>query len=179
LTDELAIQLLGSTDFEDKLWTLQNMGPNLQWSPALKETVLGIIGHEQGLLSAGALSALPDSLLEDPEVQLAFTRQFPAITYLNQRKILERLAKAAVLNNQAALELSVWFQEMNPYVLDGVLALYRAKRVQNDMIEQRIIQLLNHENLFIARKAVGYLETKNVNDKQVLRQIKKIRQNRN
>lgn len=179
LTDELAIQLLGSADFEDKFWTLQNMGPRLQWSVQLKKTVLEIIVHEKGLLSTEALSALPDSLLEDPEIQLAFARQFPEMAYLNQRKILERLAKVDALDSQATLEFSAHLLQMSPNVLDGVLALYRAKQVQNEMIDQRIVRLLGHENLFIARKAADYLETKNVNDKQVLRQIKKIRQNRN
>lgn len=179
LTDELALQLLKSPDFEDKFWTLENMGPSLQWSDSLQDAILQFIMHEPGILSTQALSAFPDSLLEEPEVQLILTRGFSGMAYHNQRKTLERLTKVSSLNIRTAMEFSDHFYEMSPNVLDGVLKLYQVQQVQNDVIDQRIAQLLGHENLFIARKAVDYLETKNIKDKQVLRQIKKIKQKTN
>jgi len=102
LSDQLAAELLKSPDFEDKYWTLENMGPKLQWSSPFRDQMAGLILNDQGILAVQALAAVPDSLLGREDFQNRLISGFSQIAYLNRRKLLERLGKGIRIHTGAA-----------------------------------------------------------------------------
>ena len=177
LTDQLAVKLLESPDFEDKRWTLENMGPQLRWNDELRQVVLDKILHGQDILAAQALSAFPDSILAENSVQTTLAEGFSGMAYANQRKVLEKLSHVSVLDPQAALLLAGTLTGLRADLVDDVFQLFEVHHVQNEAIDRMVVLLLNLENRFIARRAAEYLETSDIKDKKVRRQIKKIRLN--
>jgi hypothetical protein len=178
LTDELALLLLKSQDFGDKLWTIENMGQKLYWNNELRQVVLDLIVNEKGILAVQALAVFPDTLLEEPEAQLALTRQFAGMAYGTQRKVLERLSRLSHLDTGAVQTLATVLGDLNSGVIDGVLKLFRTHQIEDEDVDQKVALLLDHDNLFLARRAADYFTDKKTNDKKILRRISKIRKGR-
>ena len=173
LTDELALQLIKSADFEDQLWTLENMGPALKWTSGLREAVLDKIMREHGILASMALSAFPDSILQESSMQLILTEGFSGMAYINQRNLLKRLKDGPHLDIQAARILAGKLSSLSAGIIGHVLEVFEAHQLRDERIDGLVVQLLDHDNRFIAGKAVDYLKTKGITDKKVLRKIKK------
>ncbi len=174
LTDQLVVKLLESPDFEDKRWTLENMGPELQWSSQLRQVVLYEIIRDDDILAVQALSALPDSLIRDSTIRNGLIKSLAGMSDLKQRKILEKLDKSPELDLRAALLLAEALSDLSEEGVDCVFKLLEKHRIRNPDIDQMVIPLLDHENRFIGRKAANFLETKDIRDHRVRRKIRKI-----
>ncbi len=175
LSDQLAAELLKSPDFEDKYWTLENMGPKLQWSSPFRDQMAGLILNDQGILAVQALAAVPDSLLGREDFQNRLISGFSQIAYLNRRKLLERLGKGIRIHTGAAHALAAQMPQMNAELVGLTLKLFEKQSISDEQTAGLIASLLDHDNPFIVRKALDYLQSKEITDKELLRKIRKAR----
>lgn len=175
LSDELASELLKSPDFEDKYWTLENMGPGLQWSRSFRDQMAGLIVNDKGILAVQALAALPDSILGREDFQNRLTSGFSQMTYLNRRKLLERLGNGVHIHTGAAHTLAGQMPQMNADLVDMSLKLFEKQSINDEQTVGLVASLLDHDNPFMVRKALNYLQSKEITDKEVLRKMRKAR----
>lgn len=175
LSDELAAGLLKSPDFEDKYWTLENMGPELQWNSPFREQMAGLILNDKGILAVQALAAVPDSVLGREDMQNRLTSGFSQMAYLNQRKLLERLGKGIRIHPGTTYTLAAQMPQMNAELVDLSLKLFEKQAINDERIVGLVASLLDHDNPFIVRKALDFLQSKEITDKELLRKIRKAR----
>lgn len=174
LTDRLVIRLLNSPDFEDRFWTLENMGPKLKWSPELKQEILKILVNEKDIISVKALAVIPDSVLEEEAVQNSVGSSFLNMAFGNQRRIIERLSQIPVLSHTAAVSLAKGLDQIPPGLTGELLSLFEKHQVNDPQIDEIVIGLLDHKNQWVARNAAAYLSTRNIKSGKVKRQISRL-----
>ncbi|WP_423128306.1 hypothetical protein [Gaoshiqia sp. Z1-71] len=175
LTDELAAQILNSGDYHDKLWVLENMGACLSWSEEFKALIIRKVSEMPDILAGQALSALPDSILEEQSVQIPLVDHFKGLSYMSQRILLEKLERVSGLSSWVSGALASHMPDLSASVVDRILKLFVVQGVSAEEIGLQVAVLLEHKNRFIARRAYEYLEQQDLHDEKLNKLVRKYR----
>ena len=173
MTDELAAAILKSSDSQDKKWALRNMGTNLLWGEELKQIFFEEIIGQHSALTNQALTVLPDSIVDEANVQSKLMDGFSELGYVYQRNILQKLGKASSLSLNVAADLAHDLPLMNVDIVGRVFAIFEMKNVDDEAVVFYVAELLEHENEVIADKAFEFLGKQEITNSKITQKMEK------
>ncbi|MCG6190990.1 hypothetical protein [Maribellus maritimus] len=172
LNSEQVIKFLDTDALEDKVWVLNHFPKDMQISDGLLTKLLKLISGDDIYLAERALYVIrPEKLTKD--VQLQLIQRFRKSGYLQKKLIAEKLSEAPVLAPETTELLANELENLNALLVKNVLDLFQNQEVENIQVNNEVALLLKNENRYIASHALKFLESRQMLDKKISRQINK------
>lgn len=174
ITPDLAMRILESQNLRDKVWCLNHLTADLEFTEELQNKLLSYISGNDVYLAERSLNALKPGAL-DNALQQKLAGIFNSAGFLQKRLIIQKLNEIETLDYKAALELATEMPKLNGALIKQMLELFASHRQFSDDIIAKASELLENENRYISNQAFSFLENASTSDKKVLKKMDKYR----
>ncbi|QGY46913.1 hypothetical protein GM418_25615 [Maribellus comscasis] len=172
LNSEQVIKFLNTDALEDKVWVLNHFPKKMQISDALLTKLLKLVSGDDIYLAERALYVIrPEKLTKD--VQLQLIQSFKNSGHLQKKLIADKLKEAPVLAPETMELLANELENLNALLVKNVLDLFQNQEVENMQVNNEVALLLKNDNRYIASHAFKFLESRQMLDKKISKQINK------
>lgn len=176
LNPVLILKLLNSRKNDDVIWCLNHFSPNSELSKEILEKLFEFISGSDVYLAERSLNAMHPVRINS-EVQQKLSEIFKSAGFIQQRMIIRKLSDLPVLDNKTVMELSVDLNRLSGAMIKMLLELFQTRKIDNDIITERVSELLANENRFIVGQAVKYLESLPILQKKTQKKIEQVKTN--
>lgn len=178
LTPEIILEILYSSDSNDKMWVLNAMNPNTELSPKLLEKLLSFITNDNYSLAERSLHVIQPEEFNSETLQLQLLEKFSKAGYSLKKLIVDKLSQAPNLSDNTLNVLAGNIKNMNGEIQHRVLNLFQQHQISNPDILLEVAVLLESDNNFISNKAFVFLKKHRAN-KQIGRLLEVYERKRN
>ncbi len=172
LSNDLILKILDSKNLSDQIWVLNQISNKIEITPELLEKLIEIISGNDIYLAERSLYAIKAEMVND-EIQKELISVYSNSGFLQKRLILQKLKEVSAFNIHSAEILSTELPNSNGSLIETMLDLFKAQQIKNEIISNRVAELLKNDNRFIANQAYQYLKDIHIQDKNTLRSIQK------
>lgn len=176
LSPELILVMLESPDLTDKIWGLNHIRNFVTLSPALQNKLFSFINSSNYNLAERAINAFSAGDLKSDVIQRALFTKFSESDYAIKKLILGKLKEASILDVQVKQLFAEQLKTLNGDLIINILDLLKKNKLVDVETCRIVAELLKNKNNFIAQKAFAYLETIEIHDELIDKQINEYKQ---
>ncbi len=178
LTPALILEILHSSNSDDKIWMLNHYPSGLATDSAVLGTMLKMVDDPNVYLAERALNALTPAMMGLDTVQQRLVAVFRTTGFVQKRLILQKFYSLSHLNETAASSLSSDLSKLSGILFVQVLDLFRKHRIFSGQITGEVMKMLENENRFISGKAYQFLSDVPEKSREIQLRMKKYEKRR-
>lgn len=168
LSPDLIDQVLQSPDISDRVWALRRISQEMELTPGLTTTLLGLIAGEDFFLAYSAINGIKKSHLQSDDLQLNLFDLYGETDHSIQNMIVNKLMDAPHLNLELITSSRKMLPILNGKQLGDILKLYTKHGINDLETCKAVAEILKNENSFISRQAYHFLKVTNTSNKEIL-----------
>lgn len=172
LTSDLILKILESPDLNDRLWALNHIRGIVKITPVLEAKLLDLIGGTDYNLAERAINAFENTDLTSDSLQHLLYIRFKDANYAIKKLIIARFKDAPSLSVALEKKLAESMKSLNGELVSNILETFVKHKASNHETVLNVAYLLQNPNVFISQKAYKYLESLNIQDESIKKQMK-------
>lgn len=172
LTPDIILKILESPDLNDRLWALNHIRGIVKITPVLEAKLLNLISGTDYNLAERAINAFENTDLTSDSLQHSLYIRFKDGNYAIKKLIIARFKDAPSLSVALEKKLADSMKSLNGELVSNILETFVKHKAFNHQTVLNVANLLQNPNVFISQKAYKYLETLNIQDESIKKQMK-------
>lgn len=175
LTPALLSEILKSPDISDRIWALNNRAVLRMRTPEIQAQILSLIQSEEFSLAERAVHAIDTTDLQKGEFQVMLVQTLDGANYALKKRVIEKLGMAGALDSRVSGMLADKLMQVSGDLVSTILDLFSKQGIHDDEICTKVARLLQHDNRYISRQALMFLEQVPVPDNEIVQKLKRYR----
>tara|TARA_R110002096_G_scaffold246973_6_gene439367 strand:+ start:279 stop:1388 length:1110 start_codon:yes stop_codon:yes gene_type:complete len=158
LNASLFNKILQSSDQSDQTWALERIALLWDLDNSVIEVLEEILIDGEHFQAYLLLKSLSSKQLESEHLQLELFRLIGKVDYSIENMIFDKLVDAPHLHGSVVHASISILEELNGSQLGKLLKLFSHHKVKNLVFNQALRQMVPHENSFVERQVLQFLE---------------------
>lgn len=168
LSPDLIEFILKSPDISDRFWALERIDQKTVLTPNLISTLLDMISEDNFSLAYNTVDAISPTHLDSDSLQLDLFLKYDNVNHSIQKVIIDKLMEAPYLHPGIVTISRGFLDQLNGKQLEDMLLLYSKHSIDDLETCTTVSKILQDENRFISQQAYKFLQTKEIEDKEII-----------
>lgn len=163
--------IVKSPDDFDRLWALERRKLIQGSSEQIRDVLLKLIKDSDYNVAISAITAVSQKDLQTASFQVALLATLDEVDYALKKSIITKLGEASELERESIKALGERLSRLGGDLLAAVLRVLAEKQIHDDLINERVAELMKNPNTFISRQAYHFFLTLGIKDPQIVKEI--------